>query len=149
MNSINRVGQIGPPRFGIAVHALVWLAQSKCVLSSGSIACEVNSHATFLRRVLARLVQAGIVEAREGRDGGYLLKARPNELSLADVYVAVKPDAAESEENMSCGGESGKKVDVALEEIMQEAERNTISFLAGYTLADLMNRIHELDMENS
>ncbi|WP_409341097.1 RrF2 family transcriptional regulator [Paenibacillus sp. MBLB4367] len=144
MSSINRVSQIGPPRFGIAVHALVWLAQSACVLSSGSIACQVNSHATFLRRVMAPLVQAGIVEAREGRDGGYLLKVQPNRLSLADVYMAVRAEPAEPAEGVDCG-EAGKKVDIALEEIMLEAERNTVTFLKKYSIADLMNRIDMLD----
>ncbi|MDQ7863098.1 hypothetical protein RCO48_24900 [Peribacillus frigoritolerans] len=29
MSSSNRNNQIGPPRFAIAIHSLVWLAQSE------------------------------------------------------------------------------------------------------------------------
>ena len=58
MKKVNRIDQIGRPRFRIAVHALVWLAQKECVCSSKAIAERVNSHATFLRRVLATLMSA-------------------------------------------------------------------------------------------
>ncbi|MFF2090069.1 RrF2 family transcriptional regulator [Paenibacillus sp. NPDC058174] len=143
MNSNNRASQIGLTRFCIALHALFWLGQRKCVVPSASIAYEVNLHATVLRKVMKRLVQAGIVEAKEGRDGGYLLKVQPNKLALADVYVAMKLDAAEMESTIN-GGESSKKAEVILVELMQEIEGNTIAFLSDYTLADLMNRCDEL-----
>lgn len=140
MSTANRGIPIGPPRFGIAVHALVWLTQSGGVLSSGSIACQVNSHATFLRRVLQTLVQAGLVEAREGRDGGYLLKKPSGQITLADVYVAVRADGSECEENVDCG-EAGQQLDLALEKILSGAEQHTIEYLRQYTIADVMARV--------
>ncbi|TXK83890.1 Rrf2 family transcriptional regulator [Paenibacillus sp. N3.4] len=138
----SRINQIGPPRFGIAVHALVWLANSGGVLSSAVIAGQVNSHSTFLRRVLALLTQFGIVEAREGRDGGYYLKIPADRLTLADVYIAVKSECTEvcTESDVDCG-EAGKQLDYALERIMSEAEDQTITWLKRYTLADLMQGI--------
>jgi Rrf2 family transcriptional regulator, repressor of oqxAB len=141
--SANRSSQIGPPRFGIAVHVLVWLAQSGGLLSSATIACQVNSHATFLRRVLALLASSGIVEAKEGRDGGYSLKIPADKLTLADVYMAVRSectDSGERGESMDCG-EAGKQLDSVLEAIMNEAEQQTVEFLKGYTLKDLMENV--------
>ncbi|WP_042164079.1 RrF2 family transcriptional regulator [Paenibacillus gorillae] len=150
--------QVGPPRFGIAVHALIWLAQSGGFVTSASIAGKVNSHATFLRRVLALLSQSGIVEAREGRDGGYCLKVVPEKLTLGDIYIAVKSDDCsagepiketeckqelESVKGTECNqaGEAIMKLDEALGSIMAEAEQQTIQLLAKYTLSDLMSHV--------
>jgi Rrf2 family transcriptional repressor of oqxAB len=138
MNSSNRGSQIGPPRFAIAVHILVWLARSESFLSSTAIADQVKSHATFMRRVLATLAQSGIVEAREGRDGGYSLKMPAEGITLADVYLAVKCEGpSDSEDNVECGAE-GEELDQALLEIMNEADRHTIEYLRGHTIASLL-----------
>lgn len=109
-------------------------------MSSSSIAGQVNSHATFLRRVLQTLAQAGIVEAREGRDGGYMLGKPSNQITLADVYLAVKSECTEVEENVDCG-EAGKQLDIVLEKVLSEAEQHTIEYLRQFTIADVMARV--------
>jgi Rrf2 family protein len=43
----------------------------------------------YLPQVMAALVRAGIVVSVAGRDGGYLLARRPEEVSLLDVVEAV------------------------------------------------------------
>jgi len=143
MSTVNR-GIPGPPRFGIAVHALAWLAQSDGVLSSAAIAGQVNSHATFLRRVLVSLAQAGLVEAKEGRDGGYWLRKRSEDITLADVYIAVKNDCGGTEpleqEEDGCGA-AVERLNRTLESIMDEAERNTIEYLRQFTMDGVMRQI--------
>lgn len=134
----NRIDQIGPPRFRIAVHALVGLSKSGGWLSSAAIASQVHSHATFLRRVLAVLNCAGIVEAKEGRDGGYALKIPEEKLTLADIYTAIKCDERDPEPvDLDCG-EAGRQLDVNLESIMNRAEEQMVEFLSRFTLADVM-----------
>lgn len=136
----NRGTPIGPPRFGIAVHALVWMTQIGGVLSSATIASQVNSHATFLRRVLQTLAQAGLVEAREGRDGGYTLGKASNQITLADVYMAVRAECSAHEEDVDCGA-AGQQLDAVLEKLMGEAEQTTIEYLRQHTIADIMDRV--------
>lgn len=139
----HKLNQIGPPRLRIATHALVRLAHSDDVLSSAAIATQVNSHATFLRRVLACLSKSGIVEAREGRDGGYYLKRPVDELTLAEIYEAVKTE----EECTETASESPEclevivQLDQILEDIMNHAELEMIKYLQKYTLRDVMNEI--------
>jgi Rrf2 family transcriptional repressor of oqxAB len=70
MSTANRGVNIGPPRFKIAIHSIVWLAKSGSILSSAMIADQVDSHATFMRRVMQALAAAGIVESKGGREGG-------------------------------------------------------------------------------
>lgn len=140
---MNRIDQIGQPRFRIAVHALVWLAQKECVCSSKAIAEQVNSHATFLRRVLATLSQAGIVEAREGREGGYCLKKSVEDISLSEVYLAIKKQECEevrSKRPKDCD-EFGLQLDQKLEEIKLVGEHLIIDYLKQFTIADLIRGI--------
>ena len=141
MKKVNRIDQIGKPRFRIAVHALVWLAQKECVCSSKAIAEQLNSHATFLRRVLATLSQAGIVEAREGREGGYCLKKSVEEISLSEVYLAIKKqecEEAKAKAQADCD-ELGLKLDKRLEEIMLVGEQLIIDYLKDFNLADIIS----------
>ena len=57
--------------FNLAVHALVCLSHSGRSLSSEALAENICTNPTRVRRVQAVLKKAGIVEAREGLDGGY------------------------------------------------------------------------------
>ncbi len=135
---INRIDQIAKPRFRIAVHVLAWLAHNGGVVSSASIACLVDSHATFLRRVLACLTRSGFVEAKAGREGGYLLKVSETQLTLADIYSAIQDDreCAETEE-IDCG-EAGRQLDRNLQNIMLGGEQQLIEWLRRYSLSDVM-----------
>lgn len=56
---------------------------------------------------------AGIVESKGGREGGYFVDC----------------------------GEAGEQLDVELEKILHEAELKTIEYLRNYTIAQLMNRV--------
>ncbi|MEK3883537.1 Rrf2 family transcriptional regulator [Paenibacillus sp. PL2-23] len=137
----------GPPHFKIAMHAVARLAQKNCVLSSAVIAGQVDSHATFLRRVLQSLAAAGIVESRGGREGGYFLKKPADSLTLGEIYEAVHPGKRECCEEDPCGtgqsecGEAGIQLDRELENILHEAERHTIQYLNQFTLQEVMCRI--------
>ena len=57
--------------FNLAVHALVCLSHSGRSLSSEALAENICTNPTRVRRVQAVLKKAGIVETREGLDGGY------------------------------------------------------------------------------
>lgn len=151
ISTSGRNSQIGPPRFAVAVHILVWLARSGSFLSSATIADQVNSHATFMRRVLATLAQSGLVETREGRDGGYSLKIPAERITLADVYAAVKCDGTDATDNNECSGsapkgpcdevdprERNERLEHALIEIMNTVDRQTLEYLRGHTIASLL-----------
>jgi Rrf2 family transcriptional regulator, repressor of oqxAB len=140
MSTASRGINIGPPRFKIAVHSIVWLAKSGSILSSAMIANHVDSHATFLRRVMQALVADGIVESRGGREGGYILRKSTEQITLGEIYSAVQMESAEPEVDGNCGEAAGQ-LDVELEKILYEAEQQTIDYLRKYTIADVMNRV--------
>jgi Rrf2 family protein len=140
MSTANRGVNIGPPRFKIAVHSVVWLAKSGSILSSAMIASQVDSHATFMRRVMQALAVADIVESRGGREGGYMLRKPADQITLGEIYAAVSSGSVEPEIDVDCG-EAGEQLDVELEKILYEAEQQTIDYLRQYTIANVMNRV--------
>lgn len=137
----------GPPHFKIALHVLARLARNNSITSSAVIASQVDSHATFLRRVMQALSLAGIVESRGGREGGYLLRKSASFLTLGEIYEAVHPGRRSCyggetcRESSSKCGEASILLDQELERILQEAEASTIQFLNQFTLEQVMCRI--------
>lgn len=75
--------------FNLAIHALVCLSHSGRSLSSERLAENICTNPTRVRRVMAWLKKAGMVETREGLDGGYRLCADPVSLTLRQVAEAV------------------------------------------------------------
>jgi Rrf2 family transcriptional repressor of oqxAB len=140
MSTANRGINIGPPRFKIAVHSIVWLAKSKGILSSAMIASSVDSHATFLRRVMQDLAVAGIVESKGGREGGYSLRKSADEITLGDIFAAVNKGPEEPEFDGACD-EAGDLLDLELEKILHETEQRTIDYLRDFTITNVMDRI--------
>lgn len=126
-------------RFALAVHALVLLAKSPAPVTSAFLAGSVNAHATCLRKVLAALAHAGLVEAFEGRDGGYRLMRSAADISLADVYRAVSrepllpPNPAAANPRCPISVAMGP----ALAEIAADAETRFQEVLARRTLANV------------
>src|SRR5947209_19506566 len=105
----------GPGWFPVAVQALVVLAETDGSCSSSSMAQDLKAHAVYLRRVLAQLVRANLIQAREGRDGGYRLARSADDITLAEVYQAVNM----VEPTARTGGNSSvnTQVQVVLDEI--------------------------------
>ncbi|MFC5650225.1 RrF2 family transcriptional regulator [Paenibacillus solisilvae] len=137
----NRVVPIGPPRFEIAIRALVWLTQSSGVLTSAALAAQVHSHATFIRRVLQNLAQAGLVESKEGRDGGYLLGKSACQITLADIYIAVQSDCpSEADSTDACAGQH-QKLDDAIGNILMDVEQKTLEYLRQFTIDDVREQV--------
>ena len=129
--------------FAVAVHALVLLARSPESATSGFLAGSVNTHATCLRRVLVTLARAGLVEAHEGRDGGYRLARPAAEITLADVYHAtvgeplLRPNPAAA--NPRCP--ISVAMSAAFAEIAADAEARFQEALAQRSLADVANQV--------
>jgi Rrf2 family protein len=130
-------------RFAVAVHALVLLARSPETITSAYLAGSVNTNATCLRKVLATLARAGLVQAHEGRDGGYRLARSAAEITLADVYQVVSgepllwPNPAAANPRCPVSVAMGP----ALAEIAADAEAQFQEALARRTLADMADRL--------
>lgn len=124
--------------FNIAVQALVVLAENDEACPSGMLAKELKAHEVFLRRVLAQLAHVQIVEAREGRHGGYRLARSANRITLAEVYKAVKSASTTEEATPDNGLSAG--VQAALNQVGVEAEACLLEVLDRHTIAQMMEQ---------
>jgi Rrf2 family protein len=82
-------------QFSIAVHIMAGLAW-RCGrdTTSAELAASVNTSPSFVRRVLARLSKAGLVETATGKAGACWLARDARAVSLLDIYQAVKAPKA-------------------------------------------------------
>ncbi len=125
--------------FSVAVQALVVLAETDGPCSSSAMAQDLKAHAVYLRRVLAQLVRANLILAREGRDGGYRLARSPQHITLAEVYLAVKAEDPMRDATSRSG--LNARVQSVLEEMGAEAERYLLELLSHHTLASVLERV--------
>jgi Rrf2 family transcriptional regulator, repressor of oqxAB len=132
--------------FAAALQVLIFLNDSAAIpCSSAALADQVRAHAVSLRRIMAPLVRAGIVEAREGRDGGYRLVRPLDAISLGDVYRALSTDAASDapQGDVSWSGLLPTGTRLALDEVATEVEHQVIQALDRFTVGGLALRARE------
>lgn len=75
-----------------ALRALSVIATSEGLVSAETIAREANVPQPYLHKVLRRLVAAGLLEARKGPGGGFMLAKPARKIRLIDVLVATDTD---------------------------------------------------------
>ncbi|MEM6794916.1 MAG: Rrf2 family transcriptional regulator [Acidobacteriota bacterium] len=78
--------------FSIAVHVLTALAyhehEEPAPVGSSMLAKTVGTNPSFLRGLIGRLRDAGLVETVLGKGGGTRLALSPSRITLHDVYRA-------------------------------------------------------------
>lgn len=82
-------------QFAVAIHVLTLLAgHVGRPLSSETMAESVGSNPVYLRRVLGRLREAGLVGSRPGPKGGWHLERAAADVTLGDAWRAVQDGAS-------------------------------------------------------
>ena len=112
-------------RLSLALHTLTHMAsEPDRVQTSAVIAEHAGTNPVVVRRVLGRLREAGLLISEKGHAGGWRLAGRPEDISLADVYLALNERIIASEEHgdtPTCSVEHAlhKRVASVLEEVEQ------------------------------
>lgn len=77
-------------QFPIAVHIMAALGYRRGQdTTSALLATSVNTSPSFVRRILAKLSKAGLVETATGKAGACWLAKEASNISLLDIYEAV------------------------------------------------------------
>lgn len=135
-------------RFATAVHTLGLLAtaaqQGWGPMTSAHIASSVGTHAVVIRRVLAELVEAGLVQTRRGAGGGATLARDPQTITLRDIYEAIDDDTqlfstTPQGPNLDCP--VGAQMSDYMSELFGDIEDTLKRRLQSVTLADVHARI--------
>lgn len=75
--------------FTVAVHALVFLNHKGTTYSSEGLAENICTNPARIRKVMAKLKKAGLVETKEGIDGGYRCIEQTDQISLHEIAEAL------------------------------------------------------------
>ena len=126
-------------RFAIAIHILTLLHLSKEeLLVSDYIAGSININAALVRKEIAELRKAGLVDSREGKNGGFFLAKNANAINLADLFKIIYPEnifsLAKNTPNPNCP--IGRQMNKHLENLYADAELSLLEKLKGHTLQD-------------
>src|SRR6266568_1245529 len=81
-------------RLSLAVHTLTWMAKFKDeyeYATSERMARSVNTNPVILRGLLGMMEKQHLVCVQRGSNAGWKLARTPEEITLLDVYRAVKP----------------------------------------------------------
>lgn len=112
-------------RLSLALHTLSHMAGvPDRMWTSADIADHAGTNPVVVRRVLGKLREAGLLTSEKGHAGGWRLARKPQDISLADVYLALDERLVASDkigEAPACSVEHAlhKRVFSVLEEIEQ------------------------------
>ncbi|XXK31305.1 RrF2 family transcriptional regulator [Rhodobacteraceae bacterium nBUS_24] len=127
-------------RLSLALHTLSHMAGDPGrVRTSADIADHAGTNAVVVRRVLGRLREAGLLTSEKGHAGGWRLAREPQNISLADVYLAL------DESLISTGTENHTptcSVEHALQRqilsVMEEIEHSLVDRLSETNISEVL-----------
>jgi len=100
-------------RLSLALHTVSHMAgEPERVRTSAEIAEHAGTNPVVVRRVLGRLREAGLLTSEKGHAGGWRLAQKPENITLADVYLAL-------DERMIATEEDSEPVDCSIEHALQ------------------------------
>jgi Rrf2 family protein len=133
-------------QFSIAVHLLAGLACG-CDqgVTSAHLAESVNTSASFVRRTLAKLSKAGLVETTTGKTGTCRLAKDAKTISLLHIYQAVDAPKAFAIHDYSAQKTCfvSCHIKTALEKALVKTQKAMESSLAEITLAQIVTDVRK------
>lgn len=131
----------------IAAHILAVLAhrEGQGAITSDVLAKGFGTNPVVVRRVLAQLKRAGLIESRSGSGGGSILAQAPEQITLRDAYAAVTTD--ENKMLVRHPAECEEGVDIVpviaeyLNELFADAEEALLHTLGSVSVAELTREI--------
>jgi Rrf2 family protein len=130
-------------QFSIAVHVLAAIAHYEESFTSEVLAGSVNANPIFVKRILAKLSKAKLVNATVGKAGGYTLTKNPKNISLLDISRAVNPPSVFAihtyEKKKWCVVSNNIKE--VMGDVLVGAQKAVENDLKQTTLADVVSKI--------
>ncbi len=127
----------------IAFHILGFLASQRGEsVTSDVLADAYGTSPVVLRRVLAKLQRAGLVETKRGVHGGSVLARDPGAINLREAYDAVLGDARVLQRpSEDCAGAIASALARFVDDVMGDAEQALLDRLQAVTVAEMDTRV--------
>jgi len=111
--------------FSLVVEALTIVASAPDgIISSDHIGQQLGLNPVVVRRLLAPLRAAGLLETRRGASGGWSIARDPTSLPLGDIYRALRSSEA------PVGGRLAPVIGRAQQAFIAELDRSNLGDLA-------------------
>ena len=131
-------------KFSVAVHVLILISEAPTPINSEQMAESVGTNASYIRKILALLKKAEIVDGHRGISG-YSLTAAPHQLTLLRIYQAVTDEQKihlfDIHQNPSDQCIVGQHIKPVLTGMFADTEEAFARFLCRKTLADCIAAI--------
>jgi Rrf2 family protein len=134
-------------KFATAVHVMLLLAHAGAegpeqAVSSGFLASSIGANAVVVRRVLAALAAARLVETRSGSGGGAWLAVKPAKIRLSQIFEAVEEPTGpgfRAKGNPACP--VGRAAPGVISALLGEMQKASLAVLARQNLAELLKKL--------
>lgn len=134
-------------KFSIAIHILTMIALSPQPLNSVKIAKSVGTNPSYIRKIMSLLKNNNIIASKRGKTGIQLL-IDPAKLDLLTIYEIVeeeKPHIFQIHQNANVECPVGRTIVNAVFPFLNEAEKRLQDSLQNDTLADVTERLKQLE----
>lgn len=132
-------------RFATALHILTLLADGQGEWKSSDwIAGSINVNPVVVRKELAVLIQVGLVMSKKGKEGGSALAKNSSEITLDEIYAAVKNSDVLGKRNMHTNPKCpiGKDINAKLDVLFASVDQSVLNELKGRTLDSFVAEFH-------
>ncbi len=138
-------------RLSRVLHILLHLVNEDKPMSSQHFATMLGTQSAVIRRTMAGLNKAGYISSTRGKNGGWSISCRLQDVTLLDIYQAIGEPTIFSigfdNQNPNCIVE--KSVNTTLNEALKEAENLLLKRLSEVTLASLSDEFIRQYKEHS
>lgn len=133
-------------KFAVAVHILILISESSKPINSEQMAESVGTNASYIRKILALLKKAGIVDGHKGISG-YSLTIPSEQLTLLIIFQAVtgeqKFHLLDIHQNPNDKCIVGHHIKPVLTDMFADIEESFARSLADKTLAHCIDDIRK------
>lgn len=126
-------------RFATAIHIMALLAKSPQEwLTSEWIAGSININPAIVRKEISVLREAGLITSRQGKEGGSQLGKTAEQISISEIYRAVKNTEVlgKKNQNPNPACSVGKEINTHLNTLFEETDQLVTQFLGDKSLKE-------------
>jgi Rrf2 family protein len=126
-------------RFATAIHIMTLLAKSPQEwLTSEWIAGSININPAIVRKEISVLREDGLITSRQGKEGGSQLGKSAEQISISEIYRAVKNTEVlgKKNQNPNPACSVGKEINTHLNTLFEETDQLVTQFLGDKSLKE-------------
>lgn len=126
-------------RLSLALHTLSHMAATPDRMqTSADIARHAGTNPVVVRRVLGKLRKAGLLTSEKGHAGGWRLARKPEEITFADVYLALDERLVAADDKADAAACSVENdLQERISGVLEEIEQKLVEKLAETSISEV------------